>query len=305
MKTIICIFLVLAIRFACAQTYPPEHQWTATLKAVDDTGQPVAGAKVFIDYSVYKEPISGLTDTNGIFIATHRDATEDLGFRAEKNGYYPYLFEYVKGSYDVARWNPTQTIILKKKTNPIPMYAKKVNLGMPVFDKPAGFDLMMGDWIAPYGKGVNADLMFTGHLENNSEGDTDYKLTIAFPKNGDGIQEFSAPANYQGIIQGSELRSAQEAPADGYQAEWIQTSIRKPGKPIETSKNVNRNYYFRVHTKLDESGNVVSARYGKIYGDFMQFSYYLNPTPNDRNIEFDPKKNLMTNLKPNEGVSQP
>jgi hypothetical protein len=81
--------------------------------------------------------------------------------------------------------------------------------------------------------------------------------------------------------------------------------LRSPGKPIETNRDVHHNYYFRVRTKLDENGNVVSARYGKIYGDFMQFSYYLNPTPNDRNVEFDPKQNLITSLKFDEGVSQP
>ncbi len=56
---------------------------------------------------------------------------------------------------------------------------------------------------------------------------------------------------------------------------------------------------------MDERGNIVSAHYGKIYGDFMQFSYYLNPTPNDRNVEFDPKQNLLKNLKSDEGVSAP
>ena len=74
---------------------------------------------------------------------------------------------------------------------------------------------------------------------------------------------------------------------------------------MESNWDEYRNYYFRVRTKLDENGNVVSARYGKIYGDFMQFSYYFNPTPNDRNVEFDPKQNLMTNLKPDEGVNEP
>ena len=53
------------------------------------------------------------------------------------------------------------------------------------------------------------------------------------------------------------------------------------------------NYFFRVRTVLDEHGNVKSALYGKIYGDFMQFTYYLNPTPNDHNIEFDPPRNLL------------
>ena len=68
---------------------------------------------------------------------------------------------------------------------------------------------------------------------------------------------------------------------------------------------MNHNYYFRVRTVLDGNGNVKSALYGKIYGDFMQFNYYLNPTPNDRNVEFDPKKNLMENLGPLESVSEP
>ena len=70
-------------------------------------------------------------------------------------------------------------------------------------------------------------------------------------------------------------------------------------------RDPNKNYYFRVRTKVDDRGNIVSAHYGKIYGDFMQFKYYLNPTINDRNVEFDPKQNLITNLKPGEGVSAP
>jgi len=69
--------------------------------------------------------------------------------------------------------------------------------------------------------------------------------------------------------------------------------------------NPNRIYYFRVRTKMDENGNVVSAHYGKIYGDFMQFRYYFNPTPNDRNIEYDPKQNLLGGLQSFEQVTAP
>ncbi len=36
----------------------------------------------------------------------------------------------------------------------------------------------------------------------------------------------------------------------------------------------------------------MSANYAKIYGDFPKFVYFYNPTPNDRNLEFDPDKNL-------------
>lgn len=37
----------------------------------------------------------------------------------------------------------------------------------------------------------------------------------------------------------------------------------------------------------------------------MNFTYCLNPTPNDRNVEFDPKHNLFTDLKPLEQVLEP
>jgi hypothetical protein len=64
---------------------------------------------------------------------------------------------------------------------------------------------------------------------------------------------------------------------------------------------------------MDASGNVTSALYGKIYGDFSQdigndavrFTYYLNPEPNSRNMEFDPKQNLFKNLPPLEQVTAP
>ena len=63
---------------------------------------------------------------------------------------------------------------------------------------------------------------------------------------------------------------------------------------------------FRVRTVLDNEGNITSARYGKIYGPVeygeeerggggVRFIYYLNPTANDRNLEFDPSRNLMPN----------
>ncbi len=51
----------------------------------------------------------------------------------------------------------------------------------------------------------------------------------------------------------------------------------------------------------------MSALYGKMKGGFyispdasnhgfIEFTYYLNPTPLDRNMEWDPKRNLFTGL---------
>jgi len=167
------------------------------------------------------------------------------------------------------------------------MYAKWVNLGMPAFDKPVGFDLTVGDWVAPYGKGQMTDIIFTGHLEKRANGASDYTLTVSFPNRGDGIQELTLTPEEKT----SELRSPQQAPADGYQPQWIQSNSPELEKRGATNHDENRSYFFRVRTVLDEYGNVKSALYGKIYGDFMDFTYYLNPAPNDRSIEF--AKNLF------------
>jgi hypothetical protein len=192
-------------------------------------------------------------------------------------------------------------MVLKKIGKPIPMYAKYVENGPPVFNEPVGYDLMIGDWVAPHGKGQTADIIFTGHLDKKSKNDYDYKLIVSFPKSGDGIQEFTVPD----IEKDSALRSPHEAPADGYQSQVIRTMSRHPGQAATEDLDLNRNYFFRVRTVLDSNGNVKSALYGKIYGDFMQFKYYLNPTPNSRNVEFDPKHNLLGGLPSFEQVKAP
>ena len=179
--------------------------------------------------------------------------------------------------------------MLKRVGKPIAMYAKSItSLRLPELNKAIGYDLMIGDWVGPYGKGVNTDLFFN---EKHTDQNSGYIISVSFPKAGDGIQEFIVPENEKG----SGLRSPHEAPADGYRSELAQTEMTNP----------SRNFCFRVRTKLDENGNVVSARYGKIYGDLAQFTYYLNPTLNDRNIEFDLKQNLIGGLQSFEQVTAP
>ena len=202
------------INCACAQTESLEHECKVTLKVVDETSQPVAGAKVVVGNGISKFEMSGLTDTNGIFIASHRDAFENLAFYAEKPGYYSFQMTYHKGrNYKPEIWNPIQTVVLKRIIKPIPMYAKEVRTHVPDLDKPVGYDLTIGDWIAPYGRGVQADFLFTAHFETNND-ESDFTLTVSFPNQKDGIQEFSAPTYYLGS-QGSALRSNEEAPVDG------------------------------------------------------------------------------------------
>jgi len=273
------------------------HFWTATVKVVGEDGNPIVGADVAVQYTVPTPPdsgqqtygeIKGITDADGIFEASHADSSWSLGVVVEKTGYYKTQMGH-QFYFDEKRRNPSFTLLLKKIVKPVAMYAKQItSLKVPEFNKAIGYDLMIGDWVGPYGKGVDADLFFT---EKHTDPQSGYILSITFPKPGDGIQEFTVPDTELG----SGFRSTHEAPVDGYQVEVSQTEATNP----------KRNFYFRVRTKLDENGNVVSARYGKIYGDIAQFVYYFNPTPNDRNIEFDPKQNLLGGLQSFEQVRAP
>ncbi len=290
MKTIICFLTIVlaAICVSAQKNSAQEPTWHATVKVLDENGQPVTDDRVEVSYYVTASPdqtdasekIQGLTDADGIFKASHENTGSiDLGFQATKAGYYPttkgHEFAKIKDN-DSAKWNPTVTLVLKKILQPIPMCAKGVLGGPSVLDQPVGYDLTAGDWVAPYGKGTNEDILFTVHKDTAKN---DYQSTVTFPNPGDGIQEFHPNK----IEEGSALISPHEAPASGYQPRFVRNS---------TDYNENRCYFFRVRS-ASQNGPL----YGKIYGDFMNFSYYLNPTPNSRNIEFNSKENLIKHFK--------
>lgn len=303
----IALIITLTANCVLAQTNATNYEWKATMIVVDQEGIPVTGASATIGF--YKSSKSatshGITDTNGTFTAFNsvKSSMADVSLLAEKPGFYPTMVRRFLGpDYDPAKWIFTQTLVLKKVAQPIAMYAKRVEKGPPVFNEPVGYDLMIGDWVGPYGKGVTTDVIFNGKLDKKAKNDFDYKLTVSFPKAGDGIQGFAV----SDAEKGSGLRSPHEAPINAYQTEVIKIMSRHPGQGSKDDMNdPNRNYVFRVRTILDQQGNITSAHYGKIYGDFMQFTYYLNPTPNSRNIEFDPRHNLLGGLQPVEEVSQP
>lgn len=308
MKTLTSLILAFAVS-GCVFAQPEitGAKWNATLKVISKNNQPVPNAQVSVgykrarklgeseaEYRLNPAHLEGQTDANGIFSATHTDTSWSIRIDIKKAGYYSSTITHrlfmpgqVSKSEVEASRNAKIIVILKKIIKPIPMYAKRIiGLKVPEFNKAIGYDLVVGDWVGPYGKGINTDLFFSETHTNAG-----YIISISFPKPGDGIQEFTVPD----AGNGGGLRSAHEAPVDGYQREASQMEVTNP----------NRNFYFRVRTKLDENGNIVSTRYGKIYGDLAQFSYYLNPTPNDRNVEFDPTQNLIQGLKPIEGVKQP
>jgi hypothetical protein len=214
-------------------------------------------------------------------------------------------------------WDPLVTVILKRVVNPTAMYARAIRIKIPYDGTEIGFDLQAGDWVAPSGTGDNADLILKVDRRIRSDRDYSGVLTLSFPNEKDGIKQFDANRH-----AGSVLLSPYVAPEEGYSRRKTWRQSRTPGDAGKSDnftddERPNQNYLLRVRTVLDEQGRVKSALYGKIYGDIhlyvgtkvpnagIGFTYYLNPAPNDRNVEFDPKRNLFTNLKADERVTEP
>ena len=151
---------------------------------------------------------------------------------------------------------------------------------------------MKGAFLPPYGKGDVADLDFK------------WKMTI-YSKDGDGLAwdydtlcEICATNVVDGICkgipdggkgdsrdEGSAYISAYEAPIDGY-TNTISFYSNVRGTKAESNDDKHYLYYFRIRTQTNELGQVTNALYGKIYGQINgNFTYFLNTTPNDRNIE--------------------
>ena len=275
-----------------------------SFRILDDEQRPVEKARVQAGF--YYDPrkqgiITGETDTNGL-CAIEGITHMDMWYSMEKSGYYETEGRCLFGQVEPPvinncwqPWNPTNTVVLKPIKHPVPMYVKSVRTEIPVENKPVGFDLEKGDWVAPHGNGIHGDILFKLYRDLKSWQDYRSSLTIAFPNKGDGIQNIYV--THEG---GPKLAMPYSASQDGYTTNLF---FEESNGNYQEERE-DQNYVFRVRTVLDENGKVVSALYGKIHGNILfdvrgsetaslLFTYYLNPTSNDRNIEFDPEKNLF------------
>ena len=285
-----------------------------TLRVVDTKGNPVVEANVGVGFFNQNmkgdgEGVSGKTDSNGMFTATG-EPTGDMSYGITKEGYYrtegSYWFYRANDTNTVKDgrwqpWNPTNTVVLKEVRHPVPMFAKLVDMVFPVQNIPIGFDLEKGDWVTPYGKGIQPDIFFT----YTAKPDT-WELKMACSNGYDGF--FRKQAD-----KWSKFHSDYEASTNAYNPGVIQTIDETKKPTFDDHVGDGELLVFRMRSVVDGKGNLVDARYGKIYGEidfgtgrlpYMRFKYYLNPD-STRNLEFDPKSNLFTNLPSLNRVNQP
>jgi len=320
-KIIVCIGALLCL--AAAKVINDELAMPiakVTLRVIDEDSHPVAGAKVRFGFTgkydvkeiVYGE---GLTNADGIYTG-EGPTTSQLGADITRDGYYlsgaamPKFTDIVDGRWQP--WNASTETVLRRILRPIAMCAKRTWVTVPEVDKLCGYDLEVGDWISPYGHGNTADLVMKLKREYKNRETYDESLQISFSNSADGIQEAKLPTQWRG----SQFNWPRYAPDSEYQPTlFVRVSRETRNAPTERSANQGKPYYFRVRTFVRD-GRIISALYGKMTEGFslaplasktcdVQLNYYLNPTPLDRNMEFDLKRNLLTGLKYDEQPRDP
>lgn len=290
------------------------------INITDESGKPVSGVtgKAWFNTShpggigIDSYLVTGVSDNAGVVELQGKTIHYQTAIGAEMTGFYPAS----KGAFWMKgksgnQWLPSpveEKLVMKKIFKPISMYAAGSGEGMRI-DFPKGiknsygFDLMVRDWVAPHGKGKNADFIFEqfdGFSTNPQEGTTG-KLTLSFPNDGDGILAMHLESH-----GGSYLRSPSEAPTGSYAKTNEFTSKPLELMKVKSEDLENMVWVFRIRTKKDSEGNIVSTHYGKIYGypqvmsmrglPALRFTYYVNGVSNDCGLEWDMKTNLIENL---------
>ena len=296
------------------------------VKVVDESNRVFAGIPVTCvfpdktrfgadDYSI----VTNMTGNDGIawFHGRASNGWVEYGM-IKKEGFYSIdairtRFANVTGtvSKEWLPYNDVQTITLQQFIKPIPLWVRNDSRGWThdlttAPDKKFSYDFVKGDWMPPFGKGEHADLEFKS-LPREDFGmgmgpsgipDPAFRDTISaeFIGQDNGVVKVTPPPNA--------VLKVRTAPHDGYGRSFRVWYGRTKTMQIDKSLDDDACHVFRIRTVKDRDGKIISALYGKVYGGFaltykveehpsgVSFTYYLNPTPNDRNLEWDMEHNL-------------
>ena len=288
-------------------------QMQVDVKVLDEDGQAIADAEVEVVYisRTSDEIVKKETDEQGIFKSR---GTADLRAIAyvKKEGYYSYKSDKLSRLE-----NHSLEVILRKIVNPIPLYAKKIQLQVPEINKEIGFDLKLSDWVSPFGEGKVSDFVVYAEKEYKDGNNFSTKVKIKFSRDYEGLAEDRFNSSI--ISKTSNFKTSRKSPLENiYKKENLFIS-QLDSENYRKGSTENKNYVFRTRTVLDENGNLKSCHYGKMTNavdvnkwagrpnerPIISFTYYFNPTPNDRNLEFDTANNLFKNLSWEEEVREP
>ncbi len=272
---------------------------------VDQDGLPIEEAKIWgglqtgYGYNDYT-PLDGYTDTNGEFVAKGK-CTNFLTLRVTKDGYYETHFRFSYHDTTAVpkvkdgKWQPydsRRTIILKKIVNPQPMFFQnaRTSFKVPVYEEWVGFDCERYDFVSPHGNGKENDMLLRFTLDNPVTDDYHMTMEVSFTNNPHaGAYEMERTGM-------SEFESVYHADTNAvYQQSFMYRFDKSPSTVPEYTVQLKSDKYlvFRTRTQVDAEGRLVSALYGKIYGEWnfagpggmSMAQFVFNPRPNDTNLE--------------------
>ena len=257
------------------------------LQVTDQTGNPVPTAQCIVQFNKAEsgkvEVVTGQTNADGT-LRTTVNTLESLYIEVSKPGHYQARLYDIEGNQD-----QKHIIQLPYKLNPIGLYVRHhtgnqdEGLKFPKNDQWFEYDLKVGDWVQPQGKGIVADVKMRLHCDKESVAQTYLEL-----------ESIDASAGFHvidEIISYSELKLPHQAPESNYAKTLVIN-----GADWENYRGI----FLRSRVLLNKDGKIISANYGKIQGPIILsrhgvigLTHYFNGIPNDRNLEFDPSKNLL------------
>ena len=236
------------------------------------------------------------TNKMGFASAIGEANTANLPIIVNKEGYYEGYPGSAKPKLShnraLNRWEPwpcAVTVKLRPIKNPVPMYVKSTDwIKVPEQGKPCGYDLEIGDWVAPYGKGQISDFIFKASFDMKSSFEASSLADITFNNTFDGCQF------WENSVTQSTFIWPYLAPLKKYNSEINIFKKFKDGKYEHTDGIASR--IFRVRTKIDSFGNIIAANYGILNGNIeldyrgkIRFSYHFNPDNKSRSLEYSGK----------------
>jgi len=297
-----------------ASIIPFSNSMTVTAHVKDTEGNPAVGAivKIWTDKDRYqglaRSPMysyfEAVADTNGIAILRFPCHSQSFQCCAYGDNYYQEKggYVYVKATLNYATWAVTLlehskdiSFTLRRKRNPTSLFYSKPSVSpkLPKVNGEFGYDLLMNDWVEPYGEGKTADFYVQREVSpTNSKVMVNSSIMFRGDGNGAYIRKK--------VKTTSDFKTDYEADTNEiYQVVLPLQHYPAPNAPMYTFSSIVKDDEYavlRTRVKKDAKGEIVKANYsamlGAVYIDesFDWLIYLFNPTPNDPNLEMDLEK---------------
>lgn len=265
-----------------AEAWDKGAEGNVVFRVVDEIGTPVEGASCtgWMRLFVNKEggySYRGKTDTNGLVTVSGK-CSESFSAIFSKEGYYKsrdeIFFNQAKTNPIIknGKWQPygeQKTVVLKRimpRAN-ISVFPRALrDKSIPKFDSWLGFDFEKADWVRPYGIGDESDVLirFSARVSKRFV-DFSYAMEVSFTNNA------YAGAYVLRKDKFSDLCVMREADANAlYKSQFSYHIISTRGKGCERMLLGKDEYLvYRTRTKVGDDGELLSAHYGAIHGDWL------------------------------------